>query len=181
MTDLAEVTGEGKTPRTDALVNAWPRDVSIHEAVRALNAMTTLAKNLERELAAEKERADAAIASWDEERGRAQREGERVIAERERADCMRGELANLRMLGTPADNIIQRNKMLQVQLAAVTQSKQEAVAQAYRDAADSFTGHEELWTPAIQERILALLPESSIAKVEGMVRDAEKWRKQNAD
>ncbi len=73
--ELVELTGEGETPRTDSQVTG-NSEATQDEYIE----LADFARTLERELAAEKERADAAIASWDEERGRAQREGERVIA-----------------------------------------------------------------------------------------------------
>ena len=72
------------TPRTDAFARTLETE---------LNALTAERDQLRDQLAAARQRETVAIASWDEERGRALREGARVVELKARAERAEAELA----------------------------------------------------------------------------------------
>ena len=95
------------TPRTQDVINRIadnPDNLQpIFDHARRLEIELNAAKELQRELAAAKldcghaeKRCDAAIASWDEERERALREGARVVELKARAERAEAELATCR-------------------------------------------------------------------------------------
>ncbi len=112
---------------------------------------------------AEKQRADAAIASWNEERERAEREGKRVIAEKERT-----ELAVAMAWREAAD---------EVKALTYAARKQTAEREGFLAACDSaeLDGF-RLGIGRAVEDILAKLPAATLAQLEEMERNDRRYR-----